>query len=102
MFFLLYVAILVIQTNRPAGAQHTSFLSQTHGFLSDGGWWGALQRDGALQDPIATCMPPGCDQRVQLHLDLGVQMHSELLRAISMSLEAMATGAVSVISSSAH
>lgn len=32
MFLLLCVAILVIQTNRPAGAQHISLLSKTHRF----------------------------------------------------------------------
>lgn len=37
MFFPLCVAILIIQTNRPAGAQHIFFLSQTRGFLSDRG-----------------------------------------------------------------
>jgi len=37
-FLPLCVAILVIQINRPAGAQHISFLSQHMGFLLIEGW----------------------------------------------------------------
>lgn len=80
MSFPLSVAILLIQTNRPAGAQHIFFFSQHTG--------SPLGEELCLARPHCNTHAT----RVQLQPGLGDQMCSELFHAISMSLESMATG----------